>query len=284
MPADLKAELAWGVSETGKVLDDIVRRSGSCQEMYSWMTSTNITRTIYTMAGWIENPEVRRKVGLAYSLHCWSLLLMDGVIDNDLGFPPAQLAAAAHEALRASLLRLEQLNVVDAIYDLLAERHAVVWKRVKDEPTSAIRSLEEWTELAHVKAGWLLESYARMSLKICGREEDADEVAALVAPLGVIFTALDDARDAYKSSEAHANLKSLIISGVIDREAAVRAIGSAVGAYEKGVAIHPPVDGFIAYQRIFNAGTFWIYSDPAMAVPKHFSDLKARYNQSTGPV
>jgi hypothetical protein len=282
LPAEFRAELASSVHETTQALADIVRRSGGSQKMYSWMTSTNITRTIYTMAGWIEDPEVRRKAGIGYAMHCWSLLLMDGVIDADLGLQPTELASAAHEALRAALLRLEQLGAVDSLYNILAERHAIVWNRVKDEPTSTLHSIEEWIELAHIKAGWLLEGYARMSLNICGRHEAADRVGAFVAPLGVIFTALDDARDSYKGSESHANLKTLIADGVIDRDAAVKAIGAAALAYDEGVAIDPPVNGFVPYQQMFNVGTIFIFSDPNMAVPEDFSALAKQQNQPGG--
>jgi len=232
--------LALIEAETRTILD----RVDASPALSRYVLAKGIGNYVYPLAGWIADPVRRRTAGLAFTLHCMGTKLFDDIIDADTCFSGSELLATGHEMLMTSLGHLSSIQGQETFITLYNRRWPEIWKVVRGEPTRRIDTLGDWLATAHVKCGCILAFYAEVAAILGGHPQQVPTVRAAIEPLGTVFTALDDFRDAANGTEDHANLKVLILRGTIGRESARAALLKAAAQFRTGLDAARPAFPF----------------------------------------
>ena len=169
---------------------------------------------IYPLAAWVPNAEIRLKLGVAFSLHCFGVKLLDDIVDDDTFCSPRDLVIGSEFCNRAYVI-LTEIDATSAFFSLYTRYWSEITPHLRSERLRPIRTVEEWKTGATLKCGRILRFYAHVGAVYSGKHRRFLSVGNAIESMGVVYTLLDDIRDQNNPAEQDSNIVALINKGLI---------------------------------------------------------------------
>lgn len=204
------------------------------------LSSKGFSKYIYPLSAWVCKPEIRFSTGCAFALHCYGIKLLDDIIDQDQPFTDADLVSAGTAFCNQALSDLGKVGALSIAMELYPVYWPQIWRHTRKEPTTVINTLDHWAQSARIKCGRILAYYGEIACVMSGLTQEAAHVKSGLEAMGIVYTVLDDIRDAHNPREQHSNIKVLIDRGAVDRGAAAAMVDAAAAEFESCIEAAPP--------------------------------------------
>ncbi|MCA3449712.1 MAG: hypothetical protein INF92_04960 [Rhodobacter sp.] len=192
-------------------------------------------------AAWIENPSERAHHATCHCLHAVGIKLLDDVIDQDQEVSNADLALG-HVLIQHALARLPA-DAAELDFALRAWRP--IWAHIVREPQTALQDIDAWFSGAEIKAGRMMEFYARLSSRTAMSLTSPEEQTARAMNLvGQIYMVGDDIRDWHVLGERRSNLFEMIAGDERARQSVRARLDAMSGELGGILALYPPALDF----------------------------------------
>lgn len=225
-------------SEMRQILSD----HGASENLLSYVREMKgYPRVPYFSSAWISNDKERAHQGISYCLHAVGVKLLDDVIDEDQDVPNADLALG-HVLIQHALARIP---MDDDSVKFVLQSWQKIWSYVVQEPRITINGIEEWFRGAEIKAGHMMEFYARLGARTARPFQAPEEQAARAMNLvGVIYMVGDDIRDWHMLGERNNNLFAMIEGDKTELKAVRERLGSIHRELKQILSHYPPAFDF----------------------------------------
>lgn len=192
-------------------------------------------------AAWIADPIERTHHAIGHCLHAVGTKLLDDVIDQDQEVANADLALG-HVLIQHALARLP----ADAgVLGFTLQAWQPIWAYVVREPQTVIQDVDTWFSGAEIKAGRMMEFYARISSRTAQSiTAPEDRIARAMNLVGQIYMVGDDIRDWHVLGERQSNLFAMIADNNEAQQIACDRLDGMSKELREILALCPPVFDF----------------------------------------
>lgn len=194
-------------------------------------------RLLYVATVWVDDCALRRKVALGAGLHMLGINLIDDLLDQDTNQACTELTCAGSFLLQSGASILCTLARSQTGWKELELRYQRISRATLAEMRQRPGSLQEWVDLAQVKAGEVLECYVALACLAAGKKPRLHIERSLARALGLMFAVRDDWTDFWKRREEQGNLFWLLMEGRAEMTAVRHAVAEAANVAAKAMSI-----------------------------------------------